>query len=399
MNEYSTPTFDVNLDPNGFIVDLDSLYEFLSRLHDSRHARGVRYALVTVLMFVLLAKLAGQDRIYGISQWVKHRQRPLAEVFHLAKPRAPSPQTYSRLLGRVIAIEEFEHVVREYFASQPQAGRSIAIALDGKTLRGTIRAGQSQGRHLLAAYLPHEGWVLLQVEVPSRANEIVAAPRLLKSLDLRDKIVTGDAMLAQRELSVQIVEAGGDYVWTVKDNQPQLLQDIQTLFAPEPVVKGFSPAAHDDFRTAQTTEKAHGRLEQRTLTASSALQGYVDWPYAAQVFQLERRVQRMAEGAITDEVAYGVTSLTAAEAHPARLLDLVRNHWQIENGLHYRRDETLREDWCHLRVGEAPRAMAILNNLVVGLILGQGKKNLPEARRHYDAHLTEAVHLITTRPT
>jgi predicted transposase YbfD/YdcC len=394
VNEYSTPTFDVNLNPDGFLVDLDSLYEVLSRLHDSRHARGVRYALVTVLMFVLLAKLAGQDRVYGISQWVKHRQQRLAEAFHLATPRAPSPQTYSRLLGRVIAIEEFEQAVQEYFASPPHAGRSVTIAIDGKTLRGTIRAGQSHGRHLLAAYLPQEGWVLLQVEVEHKGNEILAAPHLLNSLDLRDKTITGDAMLAQRELSIQIVQAGGDYVWTVKENQPQLLQDIQTLFAPEPVVKGFSPAAHDDFRSAQTTDKAHGRLEQRTLTASRALHGYVDWPYAEQVFQLERRVQRMADGTTTVDVAYGVTSLTATEASPARLLDLVRQHWQIENGLHYRRDETLREDWCHRRVGEAPRAMALLNNLVVGLVLRQGKRNLPEARRHYDAHLDEAVSLL-----
>ncbi len=397
MNEYSTPTFDVNLDPDGFLVDLDSLYAFLSRLRDTRHARGTRYALVTILVFILLAKLAGQDRIYGISQWVKHRQAPLAEVFHLSKPRAPSPQTYSRLLGRVIDIEEFERGVQEYFARQPHAGRSLAIAFDGKTLRGTIRTGQSHGRHLLAAYLPHEGWVLLQVEVESRANEIVAAPRLLKSLDLRDKIVTGDALLAQRELSLQIVEAGGEYVWTVKDNQPQLLQDIQTLFAPEPVVKGFSPASHDDFRTAQTIDKGHGRLEQRTLTASHALQGYLDWPYATQVFKLERHITRMADGAVTHAVAYGITSLTAAEASPERLLGLVRNHWQIENGLHYRRDETLREDWCHLRVGQAPRAMAVLNNLVVGLVLRQGKHNLPEARRHYAAHLQEAVNLLVTR--
>jgi predicted transposase YbfD/YdcC len=302
------------------------------------------------------------------------------------------------LLGHVIDIEEFEQRVREYFARQAHAGRSITIALDGKTLRGTIRAGQSQGRHLLAAYLPQEGWVLLPVEVGNKANEIVAAPQLLKSLDLQDKIITGDAMLAQRELSLQIVEAGGDYVWTVKDNQPQLLTDIQTLFAPESVVKGFSPASQDDFRRGQTIGKAHGRLEQRTLTASSALQGYVDWPYAAQVFKLERRFERMRDRHTMTEVVYGVTSLKAAQATPARLLALVRGHWQIENGLHYRRDETLREDWCHLRVGESPRAMAVINNLVVGLLLRQGRKNLPEARRYYDAHPNDARQLLLTRP-
>ena len=86
--ESSTPTFDVNVDPQGFIIDLDSLYASLASLHDKRHARGVRYALVTVLVYLVLAKLAGQDRLYGISQWVRYRKKPLAQVFHLRVPRA-----------------------------------------------------------------------------------------------------------------------------------------------------------------------------------------------------------------------------------------------------------------------------------------------------------------------
>jgi len=101
------------------------------------------------------------------------------------------------------------------FQSQPQAGQSILIALDGKTLRGTMPAGQTRGLHLLAAFLPGAGWVLMQVEVDGKENEIKAAPRLLQCLDLRGKIVTGDALLAQRDLSVQIVEQGGAYVWAV----------------------------------------------------------------------------------------------------------------------------------------------------------------------------------------
>jgi hypothetical protein len=120
---------------------------------------------------------------------------------------------FKSLLGRVIDIEAFEQVVRDFFASQPNAGQSLVIALDGKTLRGTIAAGQTRGQHLLAAYLPAEGWVLLQVEVEGKENEITAAPRVLKCLDLRGKIVTGDAMFAQRELSLQIIEARGNYIW------------------------------------------------------------------------------------------------------------------------------------------------------------------------------------------
>ena len=289
--------------------------------------------------------------------------------------KAPSVNTYRRVLANAIDIEEFEQVVREFFAGLPHAGQSIVIALDGKALRGTIPAGQTHGRHLLAAYLPAEGWVLYQVEVVNKENEISAAPRILKSLDLRGKVVTGDAMFAQRDFSRQIVEAGGDYVWTVKDNQSTLRQDIALLFQPEQTVKGFSPALKE-FRTTQTIEKGHGREERRLLTASTELTGYLDWPTAAQVFKLERHIKRTADGKTSTEVVYGITSLTANEASPARLLELNRSHWGIENGLHYRRDETLREDWCHLKGGQAPRAMAVINNLIVGLVLASGLDQL-----------------------
>ena len=276
--------------------------------------------MVTVLVYIVLAKLAGQDRVFGISQWAKHRQAALAEVFGLTRVTAPSVNTYRRVLADAIDIEDLEQVVREFFAALPHAGQSVVIALDGKALRGTIRAGQTHGRHLLAAYLPAEGWVLYQVEVVNKENEISAAPRVLNRLDLRGKVVTGDAMFAQRELSRQIVEAGGDYVWTVKDNQSTLRQDIELLFQPEQTVKGFSPASKD-FRTAQTIEKRHGREERRTLTASAELKGYLDWPTAAQVFQLERHIKRSADGKTACEVVYGITSLTSRRGQPCSALD------------------------------------------------------------------------------
>lgn len=388
--------FDVNTDPAGFIIDVGSLFECLSRLVDRRCARGKRYSLVTVLSFLVLAKLAGQDRLYGISQWVRHRKEPLAEVFHLSVPRAPCANTYKNILEHAIQIDELESALRQFFAAQPGAGQSLVIALDGKTLRGTIRAWTTHGQHLLAAYWPAEGWVLLQVEVDQKENEIAAAPRVLKCLDLRGKIITGDAIFAQRDLSLQIVQAGGDYVWAVKDNQSTLRQDIELLFQPERTVKGFSQGT-TDFRTAETTEKGHGRLEQRSLTASAELEDYLDWPGAEQVFKLERRFTRLADGHVTQDVVYGITSLTAAEATAERLLGLVRSHWGIENGLHYRRDETLREDWCHLKPGQAPRAMATINNLIVGLILHFGWVNLPATRRYFDAHPSQAQRLVLRR--
>lgn len=394
MSEYSTPTFDVNLDPDGFVVDLNSLFDWFSKLHDSRHARGVRYSLVTLLVFIVLAKLAGENQLTGIAEWVQLRKETLAQALHLKQVRAPHVSTYSRVLGHVIDVNEFEQIVHDFFASQPHAGESLTIALDGKTLRGTIPAGHSHGVHLLAAYLTGEGWVLLQIEVGRNANEVAVAPRLLKSLDLRGKTITGDAAFAQRDLSAQIVAAGGAYVWTVKRNQPGLEQDLVTLFAPEPVVKGFSPASHDDFVTCQTVIKGHGRLERRTLTVSSALKGYSDWPYAEQVFRLERSVRKLSNGQETSAIVYGVTSLTASEASAPHLQELIRGHWLIENGLFYRRDATLREDWSRVRRGHAPEVLAALNNVVLGLLARGRVTNIPKARRRYAAHPEEALLLI-----
>jgi predicted transposase YbfD/YdcC len=397
MPQYSAPNFDVNLDPNGFVIDLDSLYAALARLKDSRHARGVRYSLVNLLVGIVLAKLAGEDYLAGIAEWVAKRTTPLSEMLHWVKPRAAHRSTYSRILGHVIDITEFERVVHGYFANPAHAGESILINLDGKTLRGTIPASKTRGVHLLAAYLPGEGWVLAQIEVGTQENEIPASARMLKCLDLQGKIITGDALLAQRELSRQIVEAKGDYVWTLKDNQPQMVEDLETLFAGETVVKGFSPATCD-FRPAETIEKAHGRIERRTLTASTELKGYGNWPYAEQVFKLERHFERVADGRVMHEVVYGVTSLTTQEADAARLLEIVRGHWSIENRLHYRRDQTMREDWYHVRMGTAPQAMAVINNLVLGLLDKQDFRSVPEARRHYAANLDQALNLIIQSP-
>lgn len=230
-----------------------------------------------------------------------------------------------------------------------------------------------------------------------KENEIPAAARLLKTLDLRGKLITGDALLAQRELSLQIVQAGGEYLWIIKDNQPETAAALARLFGPEPVVKGFRPASHDDFRTAETIEKGHGRLETHTLTASPASSVWLNWPGVAQVFQLERRLVRRNDGKVMHEVVYGVTSLSPQEASPKELLEWVREHWAIENGLHYRRDDTLKEDRCTLRRGHAAEAMALFNNLVLGLLLRRRVTNVPDARREFAADPKTALPLILGR--
>ena len=247
----------------------------------------------------------------------------------------------------------------------------------------------------MAAYVPGEGVVLAQVEVDGKENEIKAAPRLLEAIDLRSKVVSGGAMLAQRQLSAQVVEGGGEYVWTVKKNQPQLRDDIAAFFQCEPCEPAAETGVRDSF-SASVLDKGHGRIEKRVLTASSGLNDYLDWPHAQQVFRLERRFEYVNQGKTTCETVYGITSLRPDQASPQRLLEIVRTHWNIENGLHYRRDETLREDWCHLRLGNTQRMMAAVNNMVLGLLLRYGIRNVPSQRRRYAAHWNEALKLITS---
>jgi hypothetical protein len=145
MPKYTPVAFEINVGPDGLLFDVGSLFEALLSLHDQRDARGIRYSLVTVLVLVVLAKLAGEDWLRGIAQWVAERKESLAEMLGLAKPQAPYYTTYARVLARAVLVEEFEQVVGHFFANLPQAGHTVELALDGKTLRGTIPLGETRG--------------------------------------------------------------------------------------------------------------------------------------------------------------------------------------------------------------------------------------------------------------
>lgn len=380
--------------PTAVCFEVDSLYDWLGQVGDRRARRGVRYPLVAVLTIVVLAKLAGEDEARGIAEWAQWRGEELARALHLKRETMPHHTTYSRILGHAIDVAEFEAVVGAFF-SQHQAPNAH-LAMDGKTMRGTIETGQSQGVHLLAAYLPSAGLVMRQVEVHTKENEIVAAPELLSQLDLEGCIVSGDAMFAQRTLSAHIVDAGAHYLWTVKDNQPTVRAAIARLFEPERCLPGHGPL-HHDFATVTTRHKAHGRLEYRSLTTSSLLNDYLDWPQLHQVFKLEREFITLNTGKRAAETSYGITSLSAAVASPDRLLSLTRAHWGIENGAHYPRDVSFKEDRCRLRTGHAAHVMAILNNLVLGLIRLHAFAYVPQARRFFNARFDRALALVLSR--
>lgn len=378
----------------GQFFDFGSLYARFCQLSDKRHRKGLRYRLETVLTLIVLAKLCGEDKPSGIAEWAKHRQEWLCQMLKLERHSMPHHSTYRRILAEVVNWEELEQLVSSVLSERRYWGKQVLLAIDGKVLRGTLDENQ-QGVYLLAAYLPQEGVVLMEVAVKGKGNEIEAAPQVLKSIDLREKVVMGDALHTQRPLSIQIVEAGGDYLWFVKGNQPQLEEDLRLWFGPDPEPTPGMAYLPKDFETANRVNKGHGRLETRALTVSSLLNDFLDWPYLQQVFKLERRFASAKTGEIQEQVVYGMTSLSRDKITPQRLLQLTRSYWGIENGLHYRRDVTLHEDHTRLTQPNAGRVMACLNNLVLGLLVGKKKyPYLPVARRYFSAHPLQALELI-----
>jgi predicted transposase YbfD/YdcC len=177
----------------------------------------------------------------------------------------------------------------------------------------------------------------------------------------------------------------------VKGNQPQLQHDIRLVFQ-EPTVLAETMTASD------TLDHGHGRLEERRLTASTALVEYSDWPGLAQVFQVERRVTVKKSGVQRVEVVYGVTSLSPERVRPEGLLRLVRQHWQIENQVHWVRDVTFDEDRSQVRCGSIPQVMAAFRNTAIGLLHGAGETNIAAACRRFAAQPWLALALIGITP-
>ena len=176
----------------------------------------------------------------------------------------PDHNTYRRILADVINEEEFEELATEQFKHSGEAGYQVVVSIDGKMGRGTIDTEVSDGLCLLAVYLPGEGVTLAQMAIESKQNEISTAPNLLSCIDLRNKVVIGDALHTQRQISIQIGAANGNYLWVVKGNQPQLLQDLQDWFDTTiPLLPGMG-CPPKDFRSTTVTSKGHGRLEVRT---------------------------------------------------------------------------------------------------------------------------------------
>lgn len=395
MVEYSTIEPWQRVDENEVVFDPGSLMAFFSDLLDPRHARGKRYCLVTLLTLVFLAKLSGMDSPSAIADWGRAHAKELVKRLHLTYSGMPGHSTIRRLFDTTIDEEDFEQRMRAYTAQQRgETGGSGVVSLDGKKERGTIPPGETQGEATLAVYDPEREEVIAQAAIDPSEGELPAAPPLLRQVALRDTVVLADALHTQRKLCQQVGDAQGDYLLTVKDNQPTLYHEIDTLFT--------GPIPHPqllDFQTVAKTNKGHGRIEQRTLTAVSLLPGEIDWPYITQVFRLEHTFTLLRKGQVVrteHKVRYGLTSLTRPQANAQRLLLLKRKYWHIENGLHYRRDVTFHEDATRMSHPHATRNLTTVHNTILSLFARLGCRNAAQTRRFLGADLGLALSLLTS---
>lgn len=205
-----------------------SLWATLQTVPDHRRAEGRRYPLAGLLVIAIAAMLSGRRDQLGIVRWGRKLGREALELLGIRRARVPAPSVWCELF-RDLDVAALERVLGTWVQGDAAAEH---VAIDGKRLRGS-RRGERSGVHLLAAFSQRLLGCLGQLRVEPDANEITAALRLLKELPLAGVIVTGDAIFAQKDICGTIIEGGGDYFFTVKDNQPTLKADIALAFGPD----------------------------------------------------------------------------------------------------------------------------------------------------------------------
>ncbi len=372
-----------------------TLMAHLADVPDPRGRRGRQHEWVFILTVLCGALISGNRNVRGMAQWAWLHMEGIVAAVKPERLRVPSASTLYRAL-RKVEIAELKGRIRAYTAEIDAADRMRGAVQggDGAWLRGQsidgkeVRIASKQGAPLMLVSLVRyeSGMVLAQEAVSRKTNEIPVAPALLAGRDLTGTVTTMDALLTQREIAQQIVEQGGDYLMVVKGNQPSLYEAISFLFECPPV-----PARAQEILRYTYTTGDHGRIDRRTLESSTALNHYLDWPGVAQVLRRTRRSRKVATGELTEQVTYGITSLSRSRALPKQIEALWRAHWTIENRLYYVRDESMGEDRSTLRSDNAPHALAALRNASLALLRFEGWSNIPDGSRFFNASVHKSL--------
>jgi len=370
-----------------------SLRDALADVPEFRQAQGRRYDLLPVLLLCCVAVMCGARSQSAIADWGQNYGMRWLSRLGIRRRRGPSQPTLHRIFKRLDGAR-FEQCVTRWSEQvlTTYAGADGALevlSLDGKTLRGGAQQGAPQS-HLFGAVSQRLGVVVAQLAVTDKSHEAGQLDSFLAALVLEGRVVTLDALHTHASVAQAIIARGGDYLLPVKDNQPVLRSDIALVFA-------HADGLAETITEAQTTDCHGGRIETRRLRASTALQGYLDWPGHAQVLELRRSVTEKRTGKTRCEVAHAITSLGRERVTARQLLEVWRSHWHIENRLHWVRDVSFDEDRSQVRAGHAPQVMATLRNIAISLLRVCGAENIAAACRRYAAQPRLALAAVGIR--
>lgn len=369
------------------------LLDFVIGIHDPRVTGRTDHDLVDILVLALCAVMAGAEGWDDIEDWGLENEAMLRQYLRL-RNGIPGHDTIRRVF-EVLEPKEVERRFADWVSHVCPALQGRVIAIDGKSVRGSGSVVRGvKPLHLVSAYATDVGVMLAQRGCEEKSNEISAIKALLPSLALKGAIVTIDAMGCQKAIARTIVKQGGDYLLSVKDNQPKLHEAIREYFAIAEA-EGFRHLEPD---VSQTLDKGHGRLEMRLCTVVPApvyLEELAPWKDVRALVKIEARRELGAK--VETETRYAITSLAP---NASEILRAARLHWGIENGFHRCLDVAFREDASAIWLRNAAANFGLLRRFALNLFRldKSNAKSLPKKRKAAAWNSQYVVDLLNLQP-
>ena len=346
---------------------------YFKDMPDHRQAGKVTYPLDEILLLCLLAVLAGAEAFTDIARFGEKK----LELLRRFRPFEHGTPAHDHL-GDIFATldaQAFQRCFVDWVAALTKTPAEV-VAIDGKTSRRSgDKKGSKQPIHMVSAFAARQRLVMGQVAVAEKSNEIVAIPALLDMMAIEGAVVTIDAMGCQRNIAKKIIAKKADYIIALKGNQGTLHDDVK-VFVAEQKANDFKDTVISQH---ETVDADHGRIETRTYTAIHDvewLQERHDWPGLEGVIMVESK--RESDGKVTQETRFYITSLILL----ANLVGpMIRDHWMIENGLHWIMDMVFRDDECRVRTENAPANFTTLKHMANNLIRKMPGKDSQRLKR------------------
>lgn len=341
-----------------------ALHFFMS-ITDPRIDRHKAHPLSTILMTAICAVLSGAESFVDMEDFGNARKDWLGTFIDLSHG-VPSHDTFGRVFS-LIDPKQFQESFALWMRACVELSGGKVVAIDGKTNRRTF-SGLTKALHVVSAFATANGVSLGQVATEQKSNEITAIPELLKILDIAGCLITTDAMGCQGDIAADIVNRGGEYLLAVKGNQGLLYRDIKACFTRLPDDPKLT-----QLHLSQTTENSgHGRIEKRVCDVLSGdyvvnqLRHKNNWHSLHTIVRVTATRTSQKTGEITEATRYYICSLEHPTAE--RIQRAVREHWGVENGLHWTLDMAMREDESRIRTDHAPANMAVLRHIALNLV-------------------------------